>query len=211
VSRRFVAATEKQMAEWLGRDLSMLDLSVLMIDGICIADHVLLVALGRPSHDDDLDTGFLDEDFLRQTMDACRGDRTLDQIAEAINISRNTLDSWRRGRSSPTHNDHIERMARALNDREGSQSRRLALHLRVVVAAVACRRFLVEQMGAHRVEDLVVHLVGEHVVGRDQDLVRDRHRGALGAYARLEAPVTYPSSRCPWHEKLKSPPGSVPS
>jgi putative transposase len=46
VSRRFVAATEKQMAEWLGRDLSKLDLGALMIDGICIADHVLLVALG---------------------------------------------------------------------------------------------------------------------------------------------------------------------
>jgi len=46
VSRRFVAATEKQMAEWLGRDLSKLDLGVLMIDGIVIADHVLLVALG---------------------------------------------------------------------------------------------------------------------------------------------------------------------
>jgi transposase-like protein len=49
VSRRFVAATEKQMAEWLGRDLSQLDLGVLMIDGICIADHVLLVALGIDS------------------------------------------------------------------------------------------------------------------------------------------------------------------
>jgi transposase-like protein len=46
VSRRFVAATEKQMAEWLGRDLKALDLAVLMIDGICIADHVLLIALG---------------------------------------------------------------------------------------------------------------------------------------------------------------------
>jgi transposase-like protein len=46
VSRRFVAATEKQMGEWLGRDLKALDLAVLMIDGICIADHVLLVALG---------------------------------------------------------------------------------------------------------------------------------------------------------------------
>jgi transposase-like protein len=46
VSRRFVAATEKQMGEWLGSDLSKLDLGVLMIDGIYIADHVLLVALG---------------------------------------------------------------------------------------------------------------------------------------------------------------------
>jgi transposase-like protein len=49
VSRRFVAATEKQMGEWLGSDLTKLDLAVLMVDGICIADHVLLVALGIDS------------------------------------------------------------------------------------------------------------------------------------------------------------------
>jgi putative transposase len=49
VSRRFVAATKKQMAEWLGRDLSQLDLGVLMIDGIVIAEHVMLVALGIDS------------------------------------------------------------------------------------------------------------------------------------------------------------------
>jgi putative transposase len=46
VSRRFVAATEKQMAEWVGRDLSTLDLGVLMIDGVHIDERVLLVALG---------------------------------------------------------------------------------------------------------------------------------------------------------------------
>jgi len=46
VSRRFVAATQKQMDTWLGRDLSKLDLAALMIDGIVIAEHVMLVALG---------------------------------------------------------------------------------------------------------------------------------------------------------------------
>jgi transposase-like protein len=47
VSRRFVAATERQMAEWLGRDLRAIDLVVLMIDGVYVGDdHVLLVALG---------------------------------------------------------------------------------------------------------------------------------------------------------------------
>lgn len=46
VSRRFVAATERQMAEWLGRDLGALDLGVLMIDGVYIDERVLLVALG---------------------------------------------------------------------------------------------------------------------------------------------------------------------
>lgn len=46
VSRRFVAATEAQMGEWLGRDLSVLDLAVLMLDGVHVQEHVLLVALG---------------------------------------------------------------------------------------------------------------------------------------------------------------------
>jgi putative transposase len=49
VSRRFVAATQKQMDAWLGRDLSQLDLAALMIDGIVIAEHVMLVALGIDS------------------------------------------------------------------------------------------------------------------------------------------------------------------
>ena len=46
VSRRFVAATEAQMGEWLGRDLSDIDLAVLMLDGVHVEEHVLLVALG---------------------------------------------------------------------------------------------------------------------------------------------------------------------
>lgn len=151
----------------------------------------------RPSHDDDLDTGFLDEDFLRQTMDACRGDLTLDQIAEAIDVSRNTLDSWRRGRSSPTHNDHIERLARALNDGDRSQSQRLALHLRMVVAAVACRRFLVEQMGAHRVEDListfrkVARIVRRYLQFAPVDITLPSLRDVVwhGAHAVIGAPI----------------------
>lgn len=46
VSRRFVAATEAQMGKWLCRDLSGLDLVVLMLDGVHIEEHVILVALG---------------------------------------------------------------------------------------------------------------------------------------------------------------------
>ena len=42
----FVAATERQMAEWLGRGLGALELGVLMIDGVPIDEHVMLVALG---------------------------------------------------------------------------------------------------------------------------------------------------------------------
>jgi putative transposase len=46
VSRRFVAATEHALAELLTRDLSTLDLVALMVDGIKVADHTCVVALG---------------------------------------------------------------------------------------------------------------------------------------------------------------------
>ena len=45
VSRRFITATETAMAQLLARDLSDLDVSVLMIDGVHFADECLVVAL----------------------------------------------------------------------------------------------------------------------------------------------------------------------
>jgi putative transposase len=45
VSRRFVAATERALAELLAQDLSTLDLVALMVDGIKVADHTCVVAL----------------------------------------------------------------------------------------------------------------------------------------------------------------------
>jgi putative transposase len=46
VSRRFVAATEHALAELLAADLTGLDLVALMLDGIRIAEHTCVVALG---------------------------------------------------------------------------------------------------------------------------------------------------------------------
>lgn len=46
VSRRFVAMTKAQLDHWLMSDLSLHHLSVIMVDGIHISDHVILVALG---------------------------------------------------------------------------------------------------------------------------------------------------------------------
>lgn len=45
VSRRFVQATAKQVEQLLARDLTSLDVAVLMIDGIVFADHCCVVAL----------------------------------------------------------------------------------------------------------------------------------------------------------------------
>jgi len=46
VSRRFVAATEHALAELLAADLSGLDLVALMVDGVRVAEHTCVVALG---------------------------------------------------------------------------------------------------------------------------------------------------------------------
>jgi putative transposase len=46
VSRRFVAATGRQLAEWLGRDLSGINLAAIMIDGLVFDEHTVLIALG---------------------------------------------------------------------------------------------------------------------------------------------------------------------
>lgn len=46
VSRRFKAMTEAQLGALMSRDLHDLDLGVLMLDGIHIADRVLVIAIG---------------------------------------------------------------------------------------------------------------------------------------------------------------------
>jgi transposase-like protein len=46
VSRRFVQATEHALAELLASDLSGLDLVALLVDGVHVAGHCLVVALG---------------------------------------------------------------------------------------------------------------------------------------------------------------------
>ncbi len=46
VSRRFVAATERQLGDWLGRDLSGIQLASIMIDGLGFDEHTVLIALG---------------------------------------------------------------------------------------------------------------------------------------------------------------------
>jgi transposase-like protein len=46
VSRRFVARTEHALAELLAQDLTALDLVALLVDGIRVAEHTCVVALG---------------------------------------------------------------------------------------------------------------------------------------------------------------------
>ena len=58
VSRRFVAATRKQLAEFLLRPLGPLDLAVILIDGIVIDKHVVVLAIGIDHEGDKHVLGF---------------------------------------------------------------------------------------------------------------------------------------------------------
>jgi transposase-like protein len=46
ISQRFVQGTEQKLAELFGRDLSQLDVVAMFIDGVEIAEHCIVVALG---------------------------------------------------------------------------------------------------------------------------------------------------------------------
>src|SRR5262245_35518355 len=46
ISQRFIQGTEQKLAELFGRDLSQLDLVAMFIDGVEIAEHCIVVALG---------------------------------------------------------------------------------------------------------------------------------------------------------------------
>jgi len=46
VSRKFVGMTARKVDEWLNRDLSELRIVAVMVDGIAVADHIVIAALG---------------------------------------------------------------------------------------------------------------------------------------------------------------------
>jgi putative transposase len=46
ISQRFIEGTERKLAELFGRDLSQLNLVAMFIDGVEIAEHCIVVALG---------------------------------------------------------------------------------------------------------------------------------------------------------------------
>ena len=51
-SRRFVALSQEQLAQWLSRSLKELELPVVMIDGIHFRDRIVLLALGIDAQGD---------------------------------------------------------------------------------------------------------------------------------------------------------------
>jgi putative transposase len=85
VSRRFKAATEKQLALMLERDLSQLPLVAIMIDGIHIDERVVLIALG------------VDEDAKKHVLGLWAGATENTGVCKTLlnNLARRGLDAQR--------------------------------------------------------------------------------------------------------------------
>jgi hypothetical protein len=68
VSRRFVKATETALAELLARDLSGLSVAAMMIDGLHIAEHLMVVALAITTDGTKVPVGLYEGDTENTTV-----------------------------------------------------------------------------------------------------------------------------------------------
>ena len=88
VSRRFVASTKERLAEMMSRDLSALNVRVVMLDGIHVGQHVVLVALGIDEAGDKHVLGLYEG--ATENATCCTGLLT-DLTARGVRTDRTTL------------------------------------------------------------------------------------------------------------------------
>jgi putative transposase len=88
VSRRFKAATETALAELLARDLSLLDVAVLMIDGIVFADCCCVAALVVTADGRKVPVGLWDGDTENKTVVT---DLLADLVARGLRFEQGIL------------------------------------------------------------------------------------------------------------------------
>jgi putative transposase len=88
VSRRFIAATEAAMTELLARDLTDLDVCVLMIDGVHFADDLLVVAMVVTTDGTKIPVGVVHGDTENATIVKAL---LADLVARGLNIEAGML------------------------------------------------------------------------------------------------------------------------
>jgi hypothetical protein len=90
VSRRFVARTEHALAELLAADLSGLDLVALMVDGIRVAEHCCVVALGITIDGTKIPLALAEGATEHATMDGLAADAVRSATSTMVRPSRST-------------------------------------------------------------------------------------------------------------------------
>lgn len=88
VSRRFVAATNKELTTMMSRDLSAISLRAIIIDGIHMSEHLVVVALGIDEHGDKHVLGLHEGATENETV--CKALLT-DVVARGVRANRSML------------------------------------------------------------------------------------------------------------------------
>ncbi len=110
---------------------------------------------------------WLDSRSLRTLMDELReeGDLTVEELADRVGVSAQTIESWRGGASLPT-NEHIEQLAKALSGEAGDRVR-IEYRIRLAVGCEAIYRGLTQLCGESRIQDMIEALVLTAIIIRN--------------------------------------------
>lgn len=98
---------------------------------------------------------WLERDVFRRVMNKLGGKKaTVAELAKLARVSRNTMDSWRTGKSEPS-NENLAFLSDALAAKAGVPPEELNARLRLAAGASACRSRLADLIGEERVTDFI--------------------------------------------------------
>ncbi|AEI66266.1 helix-turn-helix domain-containing protein [Corallococcus macrosporus] len=98
---------------------------------------------------------WLEHDVFRRVMNKLGEKRaTVAELAKMARVSRNTMDSWRTGKSEPS-NENLSFLADALAAKAGVPAEELNARLRLAAGAAACRSRLAGLIGEERLTDFI--------------------------------------------------------
>jgi tetratricopeptide (TPR) repeat protein len=138
---------------------------------------------------------WFERDVFRRVMNKLGGKKaTVAELAKLARVSRNTMDSWRAGKSEPS-NENLAFLSDALAAKAGVPAEELNARLRLAAGASACLSRLAGLIGEERLTDFIKALETTARLTSDVlltvDLGRAERRGKLldiihrGAHSQL--------------------------
>ncbi len=95
---------------------------------------------------------------LRAAMDSFRershSKITVEKLSERVDVSMNTMEAWRQGKSLPT-NENLGELASVLATESGERLAQVELSLRLAVGGAACTAFLEKLCGTELAQDFI--------------------------------------------------------
>ncbi|QRK12321.1 hypothetical protein JQX13_21215 [Archangium violaceum] len=138
---------------------------------------------------------WIERDVFRRVMNKLGGKSvTVAELAKLARVSKNTMDSWRTGKSEPS-NENLAFLSDALAAKAGVPAEELNTRLRLAAGAAACRSRLAGLIGEERLNDFIKAFETTARLTSDVlltvDLGRTERRGKLldiihrGAHSQL--------------------------